>query len=80
MIFGKATVSCGLWKSCCEKATVEKAENRLVRAAVSCGKPCAVGEIPVIPLKVCGTVYKPKYSYKYVHYFACKCIFWKEKY
>jgi hypothetical protein len=34
------------------------------KAAVSCGKLCAVGEIPVIPLKVCGTIYIPKYSYK----------------
>jgi hypothetical protein len=49
----------------CGKAAVGKAEDRLVRAAVSCGKLCAVGEIPVIPLKVCGTVYKPKYSYKH---------------
>jgi hypothetical protein len=48
-----------------KKATVGKAEDRLVRAAVSCGKLCAVGEIPIIPLKVCGTVYKPKYSYKH---------------
>jgi hypothetical protein len=63
--FEKAVVSCGLWKSCCEKADVGKAEDRLVRAVVSCGKLCAVGKIPVIPLKVCGTVYKPKYSYKH---------------
>jgi hypothetical protein len=49
----------------CEKAAVGKIENRLIRAAVSCGKLCAVGEIHVIPLKVCETVYKPKYSYKY---------------
>jgi hypothetical protein len=47
--FGKAVVSCVLWKSCCEKAAVEKAEDRLVRAAVSCGKLCVVREIPVIP-------------------------------
>jgi hypothetical protein len=65
VIFGKAVVSCGLWKSCCEKTVVGKAEDHLLRAAVSCGKLCAVGEIPVIPLKVCGTVYKPKYSYKH---------------
>jgi hypothetical protein len=44
---------------------VGKVEDRLVRAAVSCGKLCAVGEIPVLPLKVCGTIYKPKYSYKH---------------
>jgi hypothetical protein len=62
MAFGKAAVSCGLWKSCCEKAAMGKAEDCLVRAAVSCGKLCAMGEIPVIPLKVCGTAYKPKYS------------------
>jgi hypothetical protein len=49
----------------CEKAAMGKTEDRLVRAAVSCEKQCAVGEIPVIPLKVCGTVYKPKYSYKH---------------
>jgi hypothetical protein len=48
----------------CGKAVVGKAEDRLVRAAVSCGKLYAVGEIPVIPLKVCRTVYIPKYSYK----------------
>jgi hypothetical protein len=29
------------------------------------GKLCAVGEIYIISLKVCGTVYKPKYSYKH---------------
>jgi hypothetical protein len=63
--FGKAAVSCGLWKSYCEKAAVGKAEDRLVRVAVSCGKLCAVGEIYIISLKVCGTVYKPKYSYKH---------------
>jgi hypothetical protein len=33
--FGKAIVSCGLWKTCCEKAAVGKAESHLVRAAVS---------------------------------------------
>jgi hypothetical protein len=55
--FGKAAVSCGLWKSCCEKAAVEKVEDRLVRAAVSCGKLCVVGEKPVIPLKVCVGLY-----------------------
>jgi hypothetical protein len=49
----------------CGKAVVGKVEDRLVRAAVSCGKPCVVDEIPVIPLKICGTVYKPKYSYKH---------------
>jgi hypothetical protein len=63
--FGKAAGSCGLWKSCCEKATMGKTEDGLVRAAVSYGKLCAVGEISVIPLKVCGTVYIPKYSYKH---------------
>jgi hypothetical protein len=62
--FAKTAVSCGLWKSCCEKAIVGKLENRLVRAAMSCRKLCAVGEIPVIPLKACGPVYIPKYSYK----------------
>jgi hypothetical protein len=46
----------------CGKTVVGKAEDRLVRAAVSCGKLYVVCEIPVIPLKVCGTVYK--YSYK----------------
>jgi hypothetical protein len=63
--FRKAAVSCGLWKNCCEKAVVEKAENRLIRAVVSCGKLFAVGEIPIISLKICGTVYKPKYSYQH---------------
>jgi hypothetical protein len=63
--FGKAVVSCGLWKSCYKKTAVGKAEDRLVRATVSCGKLYAVGEIPVIPLKVCGTVCKSKYSYKH---------------
>jgi hypothetical protein len=62
--FEKATVSCGLWKNCCENAAVGKAEDRLVRAAVSCGKLCAMGEIPIIPLKVCRTIYIRKYSYK----------------
>jgi hypothetical protein len=57
--FEKAAVSCRPWKICCEKAAVGKVEDRLVRAAVGCGKLCAMGEIPVIPLKVCGTVYKP---------------------
>jgi hypothetical protein len=65
VVFEKAAVSYGLWKSCCEKSAVEKAEDRLVRSAVSCKKLYAVGEISVIPLKVCGTVYKPKYSYKH---------------
>jgi hypothetical protein len=58
-------VSCGLWKICCEKFAAGKVENRLVRAAVSSGKLCAVDEIPVILLKVYGTVYILKYSYKY---------------
>jgi hypothetical protein len=58
--FAKAAVSCGLWKSCCEKAAVRKVEDRLV----SCGKLYAVGEITVIPLKICGTIYIPKYPYK----------------
>jgi hypothetical protein len=62
VVFEKAVVNCGLWKTCCEKSAMGKAQDRLVRAAVSCGKLCAVGEIPVIPLKVCGTVYKLKYS------------------
>jgi hypothetical protein len=62
--FGKATVNCGLWKSYCEKTAMGKAENHLVRAAVRNGKLYAVAEISVIPLKVCGTVYIPKYSYK----------------
>jgi hypothetical protein len=62
--FGKAAVSCGLWKNCYGKAAVGKIEDLLVRAAVSCGKLCAVGEIPVVSLKVSGTVYIPKYSYK----------------
>jgi hypothetical protein len=62
--FAKAAVSCGLWKNCREKAAVRKIENRLVRAAVSCGKLCAMSEIPVISLKVCRTIYVPKYSYK----------------
>jgi hypothetical protein len=35
--FGNAVVSCGLWKSCCEKPTVGKAEDCLVTTAVSCG-------------------------------------------
>jgi hypothetical protein len=64
VVFEKAAVSCGLWKSCCEKAAAGKAEDRLVRTPVSCGKLYAVGEIPVIPLNVCGTVYIPKYLYK----------------
>jgi hypothetical protein len=38
--FGKA---CGLWKTCCGKTAVGKAENRLVRAAVSF-VPSAVAE------------------------------------
>jgi hypothetical protein len=42
--FGKAVVNCGLWKNCCEKAVVEKAEDRLVRTVVSCGKLYAVGK------------------------------------
>jgi hypothetical protein len=62
--FAKVAVSCGPWKSCCEKSAVGKAEHRLVRAAVSSRKLCAMGEIPVILLKVCRTVYIPKYSYK----------------
>jgi hypothetical protein len=57
-------MSCGLWKSCCKKTVMGKAEDHLFRAAVSCGKLYAVGEIPVIPLKVCGIIYIPKYSYK----------------
>jgi hypothetical protein len=65
VIFAKTAVSCGLWKSCCEKSAVEKAEDRLVRAVVSSGKLCTVGEILVILLKVCGTIYIPKYSYKF---------------
>jgi hypothetical protein len=36
---------------------VGKARDCLVRTAVSYGKLCAVGEIPVILLKICGTVY-----------------------
>jgi hypothetical protein len=32
----------------CEKTAVGKTEDRLVRAAVSCRKLCAVDEIPVI--------------------------------
>jgi hypothetical protein len=44
---------------------VGKAEDRLVRVAVSCEKLYAVGEIPIITLKVCGTIYKPKYLYKH---------------
>jgi hypothetical protein len=46
----------------CRKAAMEKVEDRLVRPAVSRGKLYAVGEITVIPLKVCGTIYIPKYS------------------
>jgi hypothetical protein len=46
------------------KAAIGKVEYRLVRAAVSCGKLYAVGEIRVILLKVGGTVYILKYSYK----------------
>jgi hypothetical protein len=42
LTFEKAAVSCGLWKSYCEKVAVEKAEDHLVRAAVSCGKLCAL--------------------------------------
>jgi hypothetical protein len=49
----------------CGKPAMEKVEDHLVRAAVTCEKLCAVGEISVIPLKVCGTVYIPKYSYKH---------------
>jgi hypothetical protein len=47
----------------CGKPAMEKVEDHLVRAAVSCEKLCAVGEISVIPLNVCGTVYIIKYSY-----------------
>jgi hypothetical protein len=61
--FVKAAMSYVLWKICCEKTVVGTAEDRLVRAAVSCGKLCAVGEIPIIPVKVRGIVYVPKYSY-----------------
>jgi len=32
--FEKAAMSCELWKSSCEKSAVEKAEDRLVGAAV----------------------------------------------
>jgi hypothetical protein len=60
----KIVVSCGIWKNCCGKAVVGKAEDRLVRRAVSCGKLYAVDKIHVILLKVCGTIYIPKYSYK----------------
>jgi hypothetical protein len=66
---GRVWLGCGfskicreLCKSCCEKTAVGKAEDRLVRAAVSCGKLCVVDEIPVIPPKVCGIIYIPKYS------------------
>jgi hypothetical protein len=48
----------------CEKSAVRKAEDRLVRAVVSCGKLRTVGEIPVISLKVYEAVYITKYSYK----------------
>jgi hypothetical protein len=65
VVFKKTAMSCGLWINCCEKA-MGKTENRLVKAVVSYGKLCAVGEILVIPLKVCGTVYIPKYLYKHV--------------
>jgi len=34
MDFEKATVSYGLWKSCCELRVVEKAESRLVGGVV----------------------------------------------
>jgi hypothetical protein len=40
-----------------KKAEVKKAEDRLVRAAVSYRKLYAVDEIPIIPLKVRRTVY-----------------------
>jgi hypothetical protein len=43
---------------------VKKIEDCLFRAAVRCGKLSAVGKISVIPLKIFGTVYIPKYSYK----------------
>jgi hypothetical protein len=38
VVFGKAVVSCGLWKSCYEKTVVGKVEDHLIRATVSCGK------------------------------------------
>jgi hypothetical protein len=44
-------------KNCYEKIAVGKVEDRLVRAAMSCGKLYIMGEIHVIPLKVRGTVY-----------------------
>jgi hypothetical protein len=37
-----------------KKTVVGKAEDHLVRAVVSCGKLCAVGKIPVIPLSFVG--------------------------
>jgi hypothetical protein len=58
----------------CEKAAVAKVEDRLVTTAVSCRKLYAVGEIPVIPLKVCVTVYTC------TNLICSKCIFWKGKY
>jgi hypothetical protein len=64
VVFAKIAVSYGLWKIYCEKADVGKTEDRLIRAAVSCEKLCAVRAIHVIPVKVCGTVYIPKYPYK----------------
>jgi hypothetical protein len=60
---------------------VGKSEDRLVRAAVSCEKLCAVGEISVIPLKVYGTVYKLKYSYKHNMFTISHVnVSWKGKY
>jgi hypothetical protein len=58
--FEKAAVSCGLWKSSCEKAAVGKAEGRLVRGAV---KLQAVCDIIVMPLVTYGYFGMKKYKF-----------------
>jgi hypothetical protein len=55
MHLGCVWLGCGFGKNCCELWAVkklrwmyEKVQNRLIRAAVSSGKLCAIGEMPVI--------------------------------
>jgi hypothetical protein len=43
-----AVVSCGLWKSICEKAAVGKAEARLVRGTVKLQAVCDILVMPLI--------------------------------
>jgi hypothetical protein len=46
--FEKATVSCGLWKSSCEKAAVGKAKAHLVRGTAKLQAVCDILVLPVI--------------------------------